>query len=112
MNPSINLWNFLNSVLGGLLQYAKFASFVEAQTPISTNIYLRQIERHRSDPQRDLLWSVSVECHNRELWSVRLHISTLLAKRVTCPQIHCFHKMQNAMLILSQSTKERITQIR
>ena len=100
MNPSINLWNFLNSVLGGLLQYAKFASFVEAQTPISTNIYLRQIERHRSDPQRDLLWSVSVECHNRELWSVRLHIC-----HTSCKTSHL-----SSITLFSQDAEWRIAQ--
>ena len=52
------------------------------------------------------------------LWSalrcgvlMRLHILfiTLLAKRITCAQLHYFYKMQNAMLILSHKTQERIT---
>ena len=48
------------------------------------------------------------------LWSMRLHILfvTLLAKQITCARLHYFHKMQNAMPILSQDTQERIAQIR
>ena len=34
----------------------------------------------------------------------------LLAKRITCAQLHYFHKMQNAMLILNQDIQERIAQ--
>ena len=36
-----------------------------------------------------------VECHNRKLW---VTFATLLAKRVTCPQLHCFHKIENEEL--------------
>ena len=45
---------------------------------------------------------------------MRLRISfvTLLAKRVTCAQLHYLHKMLNAMLILSQDTHERIARTR
>ena len=45
---------------------------------------------------------------------MRLHIlfDTLLAKRVTCAQLHYFHKLQNAVLIFSQDTQERIAQNR
>ena len=35
---------------------------------------------------------------------------TLLAKRIICAPIHSFHKMQNAMLILSHDSQERIAQ--
>ena len=46
------------------------------------------------------------------MWSISLHILfvTLPAKLSTCAQLHYFHKMQNAMLILSQDTQERIAQ--
>ena len=37
---------------------------------------------------------------------------TLLTKRTTCAQLHYFHKMQNAVLILSQVTQERIARNR
>ena len=46
-------------------------------------------------------------------YGTRLHIIlfvTLIAKRVTCAQLHYFHKMQISMLILSQDTQERIAQ--
>ena len=43
------------------------------------------------------------------VWEFTVFV-TLLAKRITCAQLHCFHKMQNSMLILSQDTQERITQ--
>ena len=35
---------------------------------------------------------LAVECHNRGLW---ITFTTFLAKWVTCPQLHCFYKMQN-----------------
>ena len=78
------------------------------------NLRKRAIARHRPDPQRAQLWwsALAVEC--LELWSMRLHILsvTLLAKRITCAQLHYFHKMQNAVPILSQDTQERIVQSR
>ena len=47
-----------------------------------------------------------------ELLSMRLHTTfvTILAKRITCAQLHYFYEMQNAVLILSQDTQERIAQ--
>ena len=46
-----------------------------------------------------------------ELWSVRLHIICRASRKMNhlC-SIHYFHKMQNAMLILSQDTQKRIAQ--
>ena len=35
---------------------------------------------------------------------------TFLAKRITCAQLHYFHKTQNAVLILSRDSQERIAQ--
>ena len=53
-----------------------------------------------------LLWSARLE-----LWSVNFTLFvTILAKRITCARLHYFHKMQNAMLILSQDTQKRIAQ--
>ena len=52
-----------------------------------------------------LLWSV-LSCG---VWDFTLFV-TLLAKRITCARLHYFHKMQNAMLILSQDTQERTAQ--
>ena len=49
-----------------------------------------------------LLWSALHSCGVRDFIFI-----TLLAKRVTCAQLHCFHKMQNVMLILSLKTQRR-----
>ena len=45
----------------------------------------------------------------RGVWDFTLLV-TLIAKWITCARLHYFHKMQNAMLILSQNTQERIAQ--
>ena len=77
-------WNFLNFSLVDLLgssskRTLKFHTSCRIiTTPISPKIYIRlyirQIERNRPDSWRNLLWSdLAVECHNRELWSMRLH---------------------------------------
>ena len=43
------------------------------------------------------------------VWDFKLFV-TLLAKRITCAQLHYFRKIQNAVLILSQDTRERNAQ--
>ena len=47
-----------------------------------------------------LLWSVLW------LWVWDFTIVTLLAKWINCTELHCFYKIQNASLILSQDTRE------
>ena len=44
-----------------------------------------------------------MECHKRDVEYETSHLSHFSQKWITCPQLHCFHEMQNAMLILSQS---------